>query len=103
MNEKIKQEALLSDEEINLLLDRPVIEFGVKSVLLGLEELDEIKQAQIDNLLKNKKVRVEADDQKLPENPYFETKLIPLSEGYIGYKQAQQDMLKEGWRKVKKE
>ena len=39
------------------------------------------------------KLRIEAD-QSLPENPYVASSLIPLSEGHIGYAEAQQDMLK---------
>lgn len=55
-----------------------------------------------------------ADDQSLPENPKANTKLGNIDYHYIRgklyyrafdnihtvYKQAQQDMLKQGWRKV---
>ena len=56
-------------------------------------------------LYEKDKLRIVVDDQSLPENPYVSSSLIPLSEGHIGYAEAQQDMLKpdsEGnvWVKV---
>ena len=53
-------------------------------------------------ILAIKGIRIERDDQSLPENPYVASSLIPLSEGHIGYAEAQQDMLKAGFVKVLK-
>jgi len=40
------EETVMSDEQINILLLRPVIELGTKSVLLGIDELDKVKEHQ---------------------------------------------------------
>jgi len=47
-------------------------------------------------LLSIKGIRIESDDQSLPENPY-----IDEPNGYV-YEQAQEDMLKAGFVKCKR-
>jgi len=89
--ERIREKALLTDEEIQKVVDEA---YSKDSLLQHYVEsrgrweyiAPIIAQAQLDKLLKL--VRVEADSQEPPENPY-----IDEPNGYV-YEEAQQDMLK---------
>ena len=95
--ERVKQEALLSDEEIMELEPRFK---EMDSFVCDGTDFDKVAEAQLEKLLKHKKVRIEADDQKLPEVPNFHQLNSPTAfNRRSGYKQAQQDMIDDGWVK----
>jgi len=92
--EKIREEALLSDEEIySLKASDPILDMSFVDDYMG--EARELLKAQLDKVLKDKRVRIEADNQDLPE--YIIADRI--------VREAQQDMLtpKDGcvWVKCK--
>ena len=74
--ERVRQEALLSDEEIDRAwpnssaTGQALLELSFESIAKELLRCGKfIAQAQLEKLLKNKKVRIEAENQELPENP----------------------------------
>jgi len=107
--ERIREEALLNDDEIVEAIcsiyppfyeddEDEAKKAGYDSEYRDAQR-EAIAQAQLDKVLKDKRVHIEADNQDLPENPY-----IDEPNGYV-YEQAQQDMLnpKDGdvWVKCK--
>jgi len=75
MNEKIKQEALLSEYEAfraiyGKIVAEALLRIDWRASLPNLAEfIDKLLPAQLEKLLKHKKVRIEAENQELPENP----------------------------------
>jgi len=66
--ERIREEALLSDEEIGSLIYVKDEEKLLPGIWLEfLEILKGIAQAQLDKVLKDKRVHIEADNQDLPK------------------------------------
>jgi hypothetical protein len=102
MNEgQIREEALLSDEEIINEL-RPIIAYHLKptdSFIAKLNDFREIAQAQLDKVLKDKRVRIECENQDLPVPKTSQASL------WVYIQEAQQDMLtpkdNEVWVKCK--
>ena len=99
--ERVKQEALLSDEEIDRAwpnssaTGQALLELSFESIAKELLRCGKfIAQAQLEKLLKNKKVRIEADNQELPKYDY-ERYLIPATD--VGF--VQQHMIDDGWVK----
>lgn len=106
--DRVKQEALLTDEEILQAHKAWFSHFSCQRLWEDFP-LSTIAQAQLDKLLKHPKIRVEADDQRLPENPF--AKAADEGDMYAqsrcsGYYCSQDDMLKpdsEGRRWVRVE
>jgi len=104
--ERVKKEALLTDDEIIYLYDQLAMTnqsctLAIHSIPYGAvrDWANIIARNQLDKALKTDGIRVEAKDQSLPEKEF-----ISSNENYR-YAEAQQDMLKpdsEGkiWVKV---
>jgi hypothetical protein len=86
--EQIREEALLSSEEIHSL--------NLRIPGCGMNLFSEIAQAQLDKALKHKGIHIEAENQELPSNP---NNYEDECREYTAYSRGQQDMLKEGWVK----
>ena len=109
--ERIREEALLTDEE----MEKPADEACNKAEKEGICGTGDscmdcrlrekaVAQAQLDKVLKDKRVRLEADNQDKPQNPYAEAADrgdMHAQSRCSGYYCAQDDMLKDGWVKVK--
>jgi len=95
--ERIREEVLLNQDEIIEAVvnvyppPEPATDSDWQIYTDAVREA--IAQAQLDKVLKDKRVRLEADNQKLPENYHNKASLI------ITYNTAQQDMLKAGFVK----
>jgi len=97
--ERVKEEALLTDEELYKLKRRRTNTNAYdiqRTDVLNL--VKDVAQAQLDKVLKY--VEIRAKDQVLPKSwvnysDLFEDKVLSAH-----YKQAQQDMLKAGFVKV---
>jgi len=118
--ERVKQEALLGDEEINTIIkelyEQNKDDAAFMAIKYGNVSQKAVAQRQIEEPLKHKKVRIEADDQELPEQVEIteETRQMAhcgqwFDEQWYGAGESdgQQAMLtpKDGkvWRKVKEE
>ena len=96
--ERVREQALLTDEEIEVvhIPCNVCSSSGSPSSIWCMRCFAKHQnQAQLDKALKF--VRIECDDQSLPENPYnYEDECRE----FTSYSKGQQDMLKQNWVQV---
>ena len=83
--EEIREKALLTDGEIMHNL-RPIIGYHLKptdNFIARLDDFREIIQIQVDKILKADRIRIEADDQSLPEIPKFQYEESERKRGWL--------------------
>ena len=122
--ERIREKALLAPDEKDMIINMATKLTDPMPLIEVMRFGDAIAEAQLDKVLKTDGICIKSDDQGLPNIPYSPLHRIPVfdedgypayqagipvveerkSECFIGYSEAQQDMLNEGWVKcLKKE